>query len=255
VDYEPKNSMDTRFAGNITHETKTESNKSLGVSLSGSFEQLVRGTVGSDVGTKETSSVKYDLKPPLEVVSASGTVQRGTGVYFKLWPSSSSSLEGSRDFALVMRVPAGWRGDVMYVRCEALEQRQDDMIPRGDARFVVALHAHGDDVVRVAAQELIRAETVLRRTVANRERDIRRRSVPSLVHHLGAVLDVYDPKIPDSWLDRLVFGPTDIESHEFSRYLPDDVRRVASRFGQAKRKLHQYSGGRGTDAETQLSLR
>jgi hypothetical protein len=180
----------------------------------------------------------------MEVVLVAGTVQRGTGVYFKLLPSAETAWEGSRTFVLVMRVSRDWRGDVMYVRCEAQQDRHGRVASRGVSRFVVGLHVAGDEESRAAAEHLNLAEVALRRTVAQRQHDIQRRAMPTVVHRVGALLDMYDPRIPDTWLDRFVYGPAQIQDYEFVHYLPEDVQRLADRYAQAKRRMVGYSGSR-----------
>ncbi len=239
VDYQPQTQQATAVAGNVSIERKKESNKSLGLSVNGSFESIAHGTAGSDIGTKDTSQIRYELKPPMEVVLVAGTMDRGTGVYFKLRPSPDEALEGSREFSVVMRVPDSWRGEVMYVRCEAQENRRGSYTSLGVTRFVVGLYVEGDEEALRAAENLVLAEATLRRTVAKRQRDIQKRSLPTLVHKVGALLDMYDPRIPDSWLERLIYGPTNIEQYDFYGYLPPDVRNVADRYRQAKRRMYQ----------------
>ena len=80
---------------------------------------------------KRLSHIRYELKPPMEVMLVAGTVQRGTGVYFRLLPSRGSAWEGSREFVIVMRVPRHWRADMMYLRCEAQQDDQDRVVTRG----------------------------------------------------------------------------------------------------------------------------
>jgi hypothetical protein len=218
--------------------------------VSGSFESLVRGTAGTDVGSKNGSNIRYELKPPMEAVLVAGTIERGTGVYFKLRPAPDTPLEGSREFKLVMRVPSAWRGDLMYVRCEALQQRRGKVTSHGTSRFVVGLYSEGDDYARHAAEQLVLAEAELRNTVARHRKAIERRAVPSLVHKVGAMLDVYDPRIPTSWLDRVVYGSADADQHDFYRYLPSDVQRVADKYRQAKRRMYKLSGNQLAMAHT-----
>ncbi len=242
VDYRPQTQQATPLAGNVSIEKKNESNKSLGLSISGSFQNIAHGTAGSDLGTKDTKQIRYELKPPMEAVVVAGTVQRGTGVFFRLRPSPEAGLEGGREFKVVMRVPDSWHGDIIYVRCEAQENRRGNFKSLGVTRFVVGLYTQGDDDARAAAENLVMAEATLRRTVARRQHDIQKRSVPTLVHKVGALLDIYDPRIPDSWLERLIYGPTSVDQYDFYGYLPRDVREVADRYRQAKRRMYQING-------------
>lgn len=242
VDYQPRTRQATAAAGNVVVEKKKDVSKSLGVSVSGSFESMLSGTAGSDVGSKDASSIRYELKPPMEVVLVAGTVERGTGVYFKLLSSPGRSLEGSREFTVVMRVPQSWRGDVMYVRCEAQRDRRDKLVSCGGSRFVVGLHAAGDQEAKLAAEELVLAEAMLRRTVARDEREIRKRSLPSLAYRIGALFDIVDPRIPETWLDRFIFGSTRVSQHDVYGHLPGSVRGVADRYRRAKRKMYELNG-------------
>jgi hypothetical protein len=241
VDYDPRTSQSTSLTGPVSVETKRETNQSLGVSVSGSFESLLRGTAGSDLGAKNASNIRYELKPPMDVTLVAGTIQRGSGLYFKLFPSADMPWEGSHEFTVVLRVGAAWRGDVMYVACEAHEDRRGRLIARGEARFVVGLYAEGDDEARDRAEQLVIAEAALRRGVARNRREIERRAIPTVLHRVGAMLDVYQPPIPDAWLDRLIHGPTRLDEHEFVDHLPGEVRRLAERYGHAKRRVYELS--------------
>jgi hypothetical protein len=244
VDYQPRTSQATQWAGNVSIERQQETGKSLGVSLSGGAQPLAQGAASADRTEKSTAQIRYELKPPMEVILVAGTVQRGTGVYFKLLPSAESAWEGSHEFVIVMRVSRDWRGDVMYLRCEAQQDQRGRVASRGVSRFVVGIHAAGDEEARLAAENLNHAEQALRRAVAERQKDIERRSMPTVVHRVGALLDMYDPRIPATWLDRLVYGSTDIEQYDFVDYLPDNVRRLADHYAQAKRCMYDYSGKR-----------
>lgn len=250
IDYAPKTELATALAGNVGIEKKKEASKSLGINLSGSFDHLVQGSGGADLGVKDTSQVRYELKPRKEVLLASGTINRGTGAYFKLRSSADTSLEGDREFTMTLRVPALWRGDIMYVKCEAQEPHRGQVVSRGSAHFVVALHLLDDDEVRQAAEDLVYAEALLRREVAKKAGDIKRRSLPTVAHRVGAMLDLYDPRIPDEWLERLIYGPTNLGRHAFVEHLPDDIQTLANDYMHAKRKMFFFSGKRLAGSET-----
>jgi hypothetical protein len=243
-DYTPRTSHTSPLAGNVSVERQHETSTSLGASLAGGLQPFVQGTADANVAAKDAAQIRYELKPPLEVSLVAGTVQRGTGVYFKLLPATESTAEGSREFVIVLRVSRDWRGDIMYVRCEAQQEQRGEVVSRGVSRFVVGLHAAGDEAARVAAENLNRAEHTLRHAVARRQHDIERRAMPTVVHRVGALLDMYDPRITDRWLDRLVYGPTDIARPDFVALLPDEVRTLLDRYTHAKRRMYDLSGSR-----------
>jgi hypothetical protein len=112
--------------------------------------------------------VKYDLLPPLETVAASGTLLRGSGVFFKLKGSPRRPLEGASEFALVLRVPRDWRADYVRVQCQAtaiergLVSSLDQTITAGERKFLVALYLEGDEGARQTADEFARRDAALR---------------------------------------------------------------------------------------------
>jgi len=244
TDYNPKTELGSDVAGNIGVEKKKESTKSLGMNVSGTFEHFVRASGVGDMGAKDSLQLHYELKPRQSAILAAGTVQRGTGVYFKLRASSDSSLEGQRDFMIVMRVPTKWRADMVYLRCEVRDMGGGKPRVVNTASFVIGLYVAGDDEAMRAAETLIQTEAVLRRTVANRQQEIERQSMRSIVHRLGAMLDLYKPRIPKSWLARVIYGPTAVVRDDFTRRLPDDVEQCVLDYIRAKQRVYQLSGKR-----------
>lgn len=249
MDYDPKTELATDVAGNISIDKKDETTKSLGVSVSGSFNHLLSGTGGVDLGAKNGTQVRYELKPRKSAVLAAGTIGRGTGVYFKLRPSAETSLEGERNFRLVVQVPDTWRGDILYLRCEARQIRHSSATDVKSGRFIIGLYLAGDDGAMAAAERLVRYEAMLRRSGAAHNRGIQRRALPTFVHRVGAMLDVYHSKLPETWLEQIIYGPTDAKCRQFSRYLPGEVQETAEQFGQAKRHMLQLNGNRSMDRD------
>jgi hypothetical protein len=167
--------------------------------------------------------------------------------------SSDTSLEGDREFTMTFRVPSTWRGDVMYLKCEAQELHQGKLVSRGSAHFVLALHLQDDEEVREAAEILVDAEALLRREVTRMAADIERRSLPTVAHRVGAILDLYDPRIPDQWLERLIYGPPQLGRYSFVEYLPYEVQKLARRYVVAKRQMFAYSGKQSVRDDDRLS--
>src|SRR4029453_9251967 len=119
VDYLPKTFHESRYAKPIGITKTDEKNASIGINFSGKYEILTSAGANAGAGQKSTSSVKYELLPPVETVASSGTLLRGAGVFFKLKGSERRLLEGASQFALVLRVPSDWRLDSVRVHCEA----------------------------------------------------------------------------------------------------------------------------------------
>jgi hypothetical protein len=247
VDYQPQTTLATDYASNIGVEKKHENSKTLGAGLTGAFDSFVKASGSAEMGVKDCSTMKYELLPTLELLAASGTIHRGYGVYFKLKPSPRTVLEGAKEFVLVLRVPRDWRGDYVYLRCEASGYRRgvvrplDEQTRCGYRAFALALYAAGDEAAKHVAAGFVRAETELRRAAASNHSNIRKRSFPTVIHQFGALISVVDPKIPDSWLDRLLHSPAGTPIGGFENRLPPEVRAAAKQYVYSKLALHGLS--------------
>jgi hypothetical protein len=163
VDYLPQTIHESRMAGPVTIQNAKEKSATLGINLSGKYEPITAGA-SAGIGQKTTSSVKYDLLPPLDSVAASGTLLRGSAVFFKLKATPRHLLEGSRQFALVLRVPAAWRTDYVRVRCEAegiqrsVVSTFNEQVNCGQRDFLVALYQEGDEQARLMAEDFAHRE-------------------------------------------------------------------------------------------------
>jgi hypothetical protein len=247
IDQLPNTTVASPIAGNVGVEKKGERTKSLGVVASGSFEHLLNVTGNGGLGTKDTSSVRYELLPPQELVASSGTLNRGATAFFKLKPTQQSSLEGAREFVLIFRVPAEWRADVMLARCSAtgvdrnVIRQLDENGVSGSDRFVVALYLDGDKEAKQRAAAVAESERKLQSAAANHLAAIQKRAYPTVAHRLGVMLSLTEAKIPADWLHKVVEHPEEVQPHNLLR-LPDPVRRAASEYVEASRQLHQWSG-------------
>jgi hypothetical protein len=178
VDYLPKTQHES-VAKAVTVDRGTEKTAALGINLSGKYELLTLPGPSAGVGQKKSSSVKVELLPPLEAVAASGTLSRGSAVFFKLRATPRNPLEGSREYGLVLRVPANWRADYLRVRCEAEGIRRgmfsslDERVMCGQREFVVALYQEGDDEAQGIAENFARREGSKDQAMATRQSAVR----------------------------------------------------------------------------------
>ena len=89
--------------------------------LNSSVTAETLGTVGGNLGSnwKNEQTLRFQRKPKQVLLVASGTIQRGTGAFFRFFPNDQLTLEGGRDLSVTFRVPATWRGGVLRVVCSA----------------------------------------------------------------------------------------------------------------------------------------
>ncbi len=248
VDYLPKTTLTTDLAGNVGIEKKKEDIKNLGLNLSGAYGHMAGIAGTGNIGSKDNDCVHYELLPPMELLAASGTLDRGSGVYYKLKPSRRTTLEGGKEFVVVLRVPGAWRADRVHLHCFAQGYERgpvrslDERTISGRGDFVVALYAAGDAEAKAAALTYASAEAQLRRVAVSSRRDIKKRNYPTVVHHFGALISVVDPKIPNGWLTKLLFAPGDGGLSEYVDRLPAEAKAAAVQYLNAKVELTRLNG-------------
>jgi hypothetical protein len=155
----------------------------------------VKASGTAELGKKDADTVRYELAPPQETLIASGTLQRSRAVYFKLRPAAQVTLEGAKEFTLVLRTPHGWRADSLHVRCQAIRRirtmlsGRDQQTTAGGGEFAVALYAAGDEEAKALAGEFVAADGRLRRAVTAYMRQDRGRRDISLLRQLTVWMD------------------------------------------------------------------
>ncbi|HEX4131580.1 MAG TPA: hypothetical protein VHZ24_16190 [Pirellulales bacterium] len=160
VDFFPRNELASDITGPIERKETTERTTMIefgphATVTSGPVQ--VQGTPGAaaqwtkHTGTDET----YHKLPPKKLIVASGTTGNGSGVFFKLHPSTQDSLQGAHSFRVTFAAPADWRFDRVKLRCEArgygkvLFVKQEELA--GATSLTVGLHRSGDVAARQAA--------------------------------------------------------------------------------------------------------
>ena len=112
--------------------------------------------------SKKTESNHYQKVAPKNLVLASGTVNRGHGVFYKLRPSNGTSLEGSKEFVLLCIVPKTWRGDWCTVVCSARANKKSPVSSSvaiaGIEQAHVGLYLSGDEHASDLSDELTRIQ-------------------------------------------------------------------------------------------------
>jgi len=250
VDYSPTTSMTSTYEGSIEVQDSKERVRSLGINASGGYSHIVKGNASAELGSKNGSVTRYKIVPEMQLLSASGTMNRGTGVYFRLKPSRQTSLEGGRLFTLVLRVPRSWRADVLHVSCRAqgyergLVRPLDEQRVSGAAVLPVSLYLAGDQHARAVVMNAAVAESRLRRIAVARRDEIDKRSYPSVAHKVGAFFAAVDPKIPTDWVQQVILDPRASSIGSFEQRLPTDVRKTAVAFIAAKARVYRLNGWR-----------
>lgn len=255
ADYLPKTLHEEQTIGGVEVHKDHELTTSLGVNLSCKYTGAGVGAE-TGIGEKRTSGTKYQLLPPRETVVAAGKVGRGAGVYFKLVASDRNPWEGEREIVLILQVPAAWRADYLHVRCEAtgvrhgLVKSMDETIRVAHRDFLVALCHVGDEQARLAADELARSESQLRRAVmaaGDPERD----SISLLGGAISIPTGGSQPVAPQAWLGEFLFAS--VGRGKIPNSLPGEVKAAAARFQDARTAIWQLTGW-GNSSATRVEV-
>jgi hypothetical protein len=232
VDFSPKTQLTTTVVGTASVEKHREESARAGVELGGGYYGLTTAKASGNLDRQRREDAKYSELPALDLLTASGTLGRGRGVYFKLKPSPRTTLEGANEFHIVLRVPRAWRAGFLYVASEAAG-RQSTSLGRG--RFVVALYQQGDVAAQRAAQRYAQAELELRRAASAHAGALERRINPSLFHRIGVTRD---DALAKDWLELTIFRGA---GEELLRQLPDELRPAAESIGAARASINDLN--------------
>lgn len=229
ADYAPRTETSSELATPIQVKQTEEKSNAIGVSIDGAYGHLARGNAGSDQSQKNSNTLQFDRVAPVQAVTASGTINRGRGVYFKLRWTAQQVLEGEKEFDLTLRVPPTWRGGLLDVSVIAQSERKRfgwDSEPEtiGAAQFVIAAYRQGDQEACLLARELSDAEYELRSQAQDHSAASRATSLPSMLRQVAMKLDREADAPHPGWVQRLLLKRADPHLDQEISKLPMPLR-------------------------------
>lgn len=159
LDYLPNTTLESRFADDRIEvadfseegdQSKQEARVAYAIfSLSTAASQFNR----------KTEENHYQRIAPKSLVLSSGTINRGHGVFYKLRPSNSASLEGAKEFSFLAIVPREWRADWCTFVCTARSEKKSllgttSVVTSGLTKVDMGLYLCGDEDGSALAAEL-----------------------------------------------------------------------------------------------------
>jgi hypothetical protein len=162
LDYLPNTTLESRYADDrIEVADKIEDTATTNIegiagysifSLSGALNQV----------NKRTESNQYERIAPKSLVLASGTMNRGHGVFYKLRRSNTASLEGAKEFTFLAIVPKEWRADYCTIVCTSRANKKNllgsSVVSAGAVRVDVGLHMTDDREASELCTKLCRVQ-------------------------------------------------------------------------------------------------
>lgn len=247
VDYAPRTTTQSNVDGTITVVQNQEQATNFGLNSSVTAETL--GTVGGNLGSnwKNEQTLRFQRKPKQVLLVASGTIQRGTGAFFRFFPNDQLTLEGGRDLSVTFRVPATWRGGVLRVVCSASGTRSV-FVGVGEPvnvtqTFVVPTCLKGDEEAREIAIQYVQNEIELRRDWTGYRERLEATKPKDLLSRIETAFS-RKPKnefLAANWATDLIESGTDRVLVRNQRGLPVGVRQSAIEFVNSRSRLYSLS--------------
>jgi hypothetical protein len=108
--------------------------------------------------SKKSESSRYKQIAAKDLVLSSGTIDREHGVFFRLRPSRTDSLEGGKEFKFMATVPKTWRGGLCTISCEARTTKRymmsTSVVPSASGEAQVGMYVVGDVEAATLAEDL-----------------------------------------------------------------------------------------------------
>jgi len=205
-DYLPQTATFSDIQGPVNVEVSNEKSASLNLNVSGS-QDLVRANGNLGGGTKNRATRRYSELPKQQVVSATGTMNRRTGVFFKFMKSSQIAWDVERHISIIVRVPENWRAGMMRIDIVALGKKMvvpgiTEEYTMSDTRFHVPFVRKDDADALRQSRDLVEFDSRARKLIveSNRNQNLLDRSLRDVQSLVSGRHDAVSNKDLDRWL-------------------------------------------------------
>jgi hypothetical protein len=158
VDYSPQTTMESAVTSDQIEVTAANENSTLTGLEAGGVVAPLKLTAGHNQASKKSESTHFKQVAAKDIILAAGTIDREHGVFFRIRPSRTTSLEGGKEFVLTVAVPRSWRGSVCAIECSARGAKQTtfstSVVSAGAAVVQVGVYLATDRDAASLAEEL-----------------------------------------------------------------------------------------------------
>lgn len=201
----PQTDLITEYAAPIDVNESRDNTNSMGLNVTPTFEFAGKAALNANISDRTGENRKISKLPPKQLLVASGTRNRQSGAYFKLKPSSQTTLEGRHEIRLIVRVPMQWRADLMYVHCRGVLRGRTGTSKLSRQDFVVPLHIQNDAAAKSLCNQYVQAESQFRKMnhqVENAE------TPKALIVSLDRLIGKKEKNVslPKNWTGKVIFS-------------------------------------------------
>lgn len=235
VDYSPRTETDCELSSGIDTKSSTEKSTSLGLGISFDYNHLANLRGAGDKATKELETLQFQTKAKRQAKIASGTINRGKGVYFKWMRTAEQVLDGEKEFQFTLQTPDRWRcGTICLTVIASGSDKQFNFQSASwqqntkelqSQEFVIAIHREDDPKAAQAAVELTELEQKLRRLASAKEHPSDQLPWIKRLGDFGKKIEQVIKDTPNqSWLDQVMHGSIDPHHDNDIQKLPVETR-------------------------------
>lgn len=242
TDYSPRTKLYSDIEGSIAIEQRQERKGSVGLNAKASGIESV--TIGAEAGTSKLNgeSRQFHKIPEQKLLLASGTINRGNGVYFKFRHSPQTTLEGGHEIAITMLVPPTWRGGMLRIDCIASGNEKyllgKSDFQAGSASFVVATYLKGDVDAQQTVQQYRSVEYRYRKAADAWQSQIAKKQQQNPI---GQFLGYHESPLPADWNQRFMLLDSRSIRAKIKPHLPDGMKNATDQFLASRRGVLQLS--------------
>ncbi len=242
ADFWPRTEMVSQYSSMISVSEEQDRLKQASINAIGGYPGVGSAKSQAYFHDHLNRDVQYQQAPPMQLLSAAGTLHRRSGVYFKLRSTPQVTLEGLRTFVVVLEVPSAWRGDLLEVQANAYGKHKEDskgMQELGQERFWVAVYRDDDQQAASFAIGFAQQQSKLRILARQNDSRIRKQAYPTPIHRFGEAIDIYEPLVSTDYLNDWMFGST---LNQPNGLLPVDLRAAMLDFSDSRSVMESISG-------------
>ncbi len=235
-DFEPKTTLASDIDGSISVKQSADNNGSIGINSKGSYPGLTDVNAQLKLGNSKRESTTYQCLPKQNLLAASGSIKRGTGVYFKFRKSSQTTLEGTHHLSLSFKVPKHWRAGLLRIDCQLRSKRRgsnQSAQQTFNREFVSAVHLHHDALAYELAMAYVEHENYL---LELKHSQHQAKKPTNLLTQLGSLVEKPAPA-PIDWYRHIVYTHSEKAFRKLQSQLSSKVRDAANDFLSARKQL------------------
>jgi hypothetical protein len=238
ADYWPRTEMYSSIVSPMSISESQDQMKQAWMRASGGYPGVGWGQGQAYYHDQVNRDVAFQQAPPMQVLTAAGTLERRSGVFFKLRSSPQSTLEGNRNFLLTLEVPSNWRGDLLEIEVSGLQTTKKETKVLSELHGWIAVYRQGDQEAAETAMAFVEQQSRLRSMASAYQSQIKRQAYPTPVHRLGQKLDIYQPLVSPDYLQAWMFGNVGAQPNGL---LPVDLRVAMLDFIDSRRALEEFA--------------